>query len=39
MTETTEEGKKMNEVLIMLGVLALWFALQVWILPAMGIGT
>ena len=29
----------MQDALIMLGVLVTWFALQVWVLPRMGVPT
>lgn len=29
----------MNEILIFLGIIAIWFALQLWILPKMGVPT
>lgn len=33
------ERRKMMDVLILLGLLALWFALQMWILPRFGVRT
>ena len=29
----------MNEIWIVLGILAIWFALQVWLLPKFGVST
>jgi hypothetical protein len=37
--EKAGEGKKMNELLTIFGFVALWFALQLWILPKMGVST
>jgi len=34
-----EKRKKMKQILIPLLILALWFSLQMWILPKLGIST
>ncbi len=34
-----DETKSMNEWLFLFGFFILWLALQLWILPKMGIGT
>lgn len=31
--------KKMKDILIMVAVIAVYFALQLWILPALGVST
>jgi hypothetical protein len=38
-TQPTQRGNAMNELYFVLGFLALWIALQAWILPSFGIET
>lgn len=36
---STTKGNQLMELLIPLGVLALWFILQAWVLPRLGVPT
>jgi hypothetical protein len=36
---TTKEGSSKMEILVILGILVCWFALQMWILPRFGVST
>jgi hypothetical protein len=35
----TKEGSSKMEILLILGFLVFWFALQMWILPRFGVST
>ncbi len=39
MTSPHKGTQKMTELLIMLGIIGVWFALQMWILPRFGVST
>jgi hypothetical protein len=35
----SEKGRNTVEMLVLLGVIVVWLALQLWILPKMGVST
>jgi hypothetical protein len=35
----SKDGSSNMEIFVMVGIIALWFALQMWILPRFGVST